>query len=262
MDEIKAGRYQLFKGSSNEISRHSRLWRYMTFEKFCWLIETSQLYHARLDKFDDPFEGAVTHAYARLRDTGAIEPYFSLKEFEPKIIRLLRFHNYAACWHASEHESDAQWRLYASGGAGIALVSTMERMRNSVEFSPHPSGILGQVEYVDFETHDMARRPSGTFIRPGHLKRKSFEHEKEVRGIIIANIEDRELIVDDACLKIAAKMPIGINARVNLGELIEAIVISPVAAKWTEELVMKVTERHGLSGLVRKSSLCGGTPSY
>jgi hypothetical protein len=263
-DDFKPGHYQMFAGSSESITPKSVLWRYMTFEKFCWLVETSKLYHPRLDQFNDPFEGAVTDAYARLRDAGAVEPYFSLKECEPLTFRLLRFRSYATCWHASEHESDAQWQLYASGGAGIAIVSTMERLNQSVDFLPHVHGILGQVEYVDFEHHDMRLRPFGTVISPGHLKRKSFEHEREVRGIILPEllVDEPRFTLDDAFLaKMEAKMPRGIEAKVSLTELIQAIVISPVAAPFVEELVRVVTKRHGLDHLLRKSHL-RGTPSY
>lgn len=260
--EIKPGRYEIFKGSSVSITRKTPLWRYMTFEKFCWLVETSKLYHPRLDQLNDPFEGAVTDAYAKLRDTGAVKPYFSMKEYEPWDIKAIRVSSYATCWHASEHESDALWKLYASGGAGVAVVATMESIQESVDFSPHVRGILGQVEYVDFEHHDMRRRPFGTVIRSGHLKRKSFEHEKEVRGTFMVSFPDNHLRIDDAYLNtLRSLMPRGVPAKVDLKKLVEAIVISPVAAPFVEELVRIITKRHGLHRLVRKSHLCG-TPAY
>ena len=61
-------RYYPFKGSSKDITGDTLLWRYMSFEKFCWLLETSKLYHARLDQFEDPFEGSVTKLYALATD--------------------------------------------------------------------------------------------------------------------------------------------------------------------------------------------------
>jgi hypothetical protein len=116
-------------------------------------------------------------------------PDFSLKQFEPWIFKSGRFNQFASCWQASEHESDALWKLYAPGGARIAIVSTMERIVQSVDLTPHAHGIPGQVEHADFDNRDM-RRETGrhTIIRPGHLKRKSFEHEREVRGHILTNI--------------------------------------------------------------------------
>ncbi len=240
--KVKYGRYEIFEGSSPSINPKSLIWRYMSFEKFCWLVETSNLWHSRLDQFNDPFEGAVTDAYAKLRDKGAVEPYFSMKEYEPRNIKAARISSYATCWHASDHESDALWQLYARGGAGVAVVTTMERIRESVDFSPHGHGMLGQVEYVDFQTHPMTLPDLNRPIPPGHLKRKSFEHEKEVRGIFMMSFPDNHL-------------------RMNLKKLVEAIVISPVAAPFVEELVRIVTKRHRLDGFVRQSHRCG-TPVY
>ena len=226
------------------------------------MLETSKLYHARLDQFDDPFEGAVTNEYARLRDKGVVEPYFTLKYYEPWTLRISRLRSYATCWHASEHESDSQWKLYASGGAGIAVVSTLERLQQSVDFLPHIHGILGQVEYVDFEHHDMRRHPFGTPMRPGLLKRKSFEHEREVRGVVLTELNKPQLELDEPFIaKLKDEMPCGITAKINLRELILAIVTSPIAAPFVKELVGIVTKRHGLDHLVRESQL-RGTPMY
>jgi len=237
----------------------------MTFEKFCWLLEKSALYHARLDQFEDPFEGAVTDEYARKRDGGEIEPCFSFKEYEPWIFKSLRFRQFATCWHASEHESDAQWKLYASSGTGIAIVSTMACVKQFVDLSPYAHGILSQVEYVDFDNHNMRRQTGGcTVIRPGHLKRKSFEHEKEVRGIIMTNliVDGGTLTMDDASLeRQRLSQPLGISAKVDLKGLIQSIVVSPIAQGFVEELVQTVTKRHGLDHLVRKSDL-RKTPAY
>lgn len=264
MTEIPvAGRYQLFQGSSSDITLQTPLWRYMTFEKFSWLVEKSSLYHARLDQLGDPFEGAVTNFYAGLRDTDKIAPYFTqFKENEPWIFKTLRFRQFAMCWHASEHESDALWKLYAPGGAGIAVVSTMERIRKAVEFTPHHHGILGQVEYVDFDHHDMRRGP--TVIRPGHLKRKSFDYEREVRGIILAemvHVADGFGFTDKTTELQRLHQPLGINTHADLKELIQSIVISPTAEPFVEELVQTVAKRHQLDGLVRKSELLK-TPAY
>ena len=230
----------------------------MTFEKFCWLLETSKLYHTRLDQFNDPFEGAVTFAYAKMRDSGEIKPHFSLREFEPWNFKLGRLNQFATCWHASEHESDALWQLYAPGGAGVAIVSSMNRIEKSVDLTSYWYGLLGEVEYVDFETHNMLRSGIPTVIRPGYLKRKSFEYEREVRGIIATNLitDCSAITLDEAFIdKQRKEQPVGITPQVDLKTLIQSIVVSPVAASYVEELVRKLSERRGLENLITKSKL-------
>lgn len=255
-DNPEVRRYKAFGGSSKDITLRTPLWRYMTFEKFCWFVEKAELYHTRLDRFDDPFEGAVTDAYARMRDAGQIEPYYTTKEWEPWVFKSLRFREFATCWHASEYESDALWKLYAPGGAGIAVVSTMLRITQFVELAPDVHGMLGQIEYVNFADHDMRRGP--TVIRPGHLKRKSFEYEREVRGIILTNliIDGSHFTANDAVLEQQRlRQPLGINAKVDLKGLIQSIIVSPSAESFVGELVQIITKRHGLDHLVRASEL-------
>lgn len=263
MAEQKPNRYQFFKGTSDAITRKTLLWRYMTFEKFCWLIETSKLYHARLDKFDDPFEGSVTEEYARQRALADHPAQNLANRYEPWIHMALTYRSYATCWHASDHESDAQWRLYGSGGAGIAVVTKMSRLEVCVDISPHRHAFLGQIEYVDFKTHDM-RRPLGTRMRVGFTKRKSFEHEREVRGLIQAELPfsgPHLELTEDQLQLLKRTMPPGVNAPVNLVELLEAIVLSPLAPAHVEKLVRIVTARHSLEHLVKRSEL-EGTPIY
>jgi hypothetical protein len=253
-----SNQYQMFNGSSNDITLQTLLWRYMTFAKFCWLLENHLLYHTRIDQFDDVFEGAVTDAYAKRRDSGEIEPHFSQKEFEPWIFKCNRFRQFATCWHVSQYESDALWKLYAVGEAGIAVVSTMERVQQSVVIPASSTGILGQVEYVDFETHDIIRDGGCTVIRPGFLKRRSFQHERKVRGIIMTNliVDGGRFTMDEAFIaKQRDQQPPGIDAQVDLKGLLHSIVISPLAKPFVEKLVHIITKRHGLGHLVRKSDL-------
>lgn len=256
--EDHAYRYQLFGGSSRDLTSKTPLWRYMTFEKFCWLVEKSRLYHTRLDQFDDPFESTVTWRYARERDTLNLKFGENVREGARWMAKSGRFTHFATCWHASEYESDAQWKIYAPGGAGIAIVSTMERMRRSVDLHPYRTGIMGQVEYIDFETHDMRHRALPSSMRPGFVKRKSFEHEREVRGMIWADliVDGPTLMCNEESLEEQRlRQPLGVNAAVDLAGLIESIVISPAAATYVEELVRIVTKRHGLEHLVRNSEL-------
>jgi hypothetical protein len=251
-------RYQAFT-QDKPMPRSQKLWRYLSFEKFAWLLETSKLHHTRLDLLGDPFEGSVTRPYARKRDAAEGE----IASAQARIERLGRqmhvFFSYATCWHASSFESAAMWKLYCSENAGIAVVSSVESMLESVDVRPFQSAILGPVDYLDFDNDEMYLS-RGLQARPGFLKRKSFEHEREVRGmgdyvnyaaqakppIKVGNIPDMK-----------DKMPRGVSVTVDLGVLVGAIYISPLAPAYFVELVEIMAERHGLKDCVRRSTLLG-----
>lgn len=68
--------------------------------------------------------------------------------------------------------------------------------------------------------------------------------------------------MDEAFLeKQRPQQPLGINAEIDVKELIQSIVISPTAKPFFEELVQIISERHGLNHLVRKSALLN-TPAF
>jgi len=84
------------------------------------------------------------------------------------------------CWHEGEHESDAMWKLYSASGQGIAVESTIGQLRTSLG---NREGLqIDRVRYMDFERDpiEKAHRHYKIFI-----KRKSFEHEKEVRATVL-----------------------------------------------------------------------------
>jgi hypothetical protein len=152
------------------------------------------------------------------------------------------------------------WKLYSREDAGVAVVSTLECMRDAVDLTPHHhAGMLGPVEYLDFEKDDMTL-PFGKRARPGFLKRKSFEHEKEVRAMLVVeeHPEDPKMIFSREWLEsLKEKMPRGINLNADLKRLIQRIHVGPLAPSWFVDLVQMVADRRGLAHLVCKSKLLG-----
>lgn len=105
----------------NLISTDTILWRYMDFTKFVSILESQALFFARADKLGDPFEGSVpkTNIASRpilnpdLSDEDVIMYGFVMQQ-------LPRF-TLINCWHESDHESEAMWKLYAGVNGGIAI---------------------------------------------------------------------------------------------------------------------------------------------
>jgi hypothetical protein len=99
---------------------------------------------------------------------------------------LLRHRMVCNCWHLSDGESDAMWKLYG-GGVGVMLVSTVARLQAAIKgrysrvfCDPNPQEYsLAPVRYVDEK--DLSRLPRFYSERPWLLKRASFAHEREIR---------------------------------------------------------------------------------
>jgi hypothetical protein len=93
-------------------------------------------------------------------------------------------------------------------------------------------------------------------MAPFRYKRKSFEHEKEVRSIWYAPMEDKQ----GKTLPPPAET--GVRVKVDLNLLIRAVYVSPTSADWFRDLTKSVCRSFGLRKQVRQSSLASDTPIF
>ena len=90
------------------------------------------------------------------------------------------------------------------------------------------SVFIGMVDYVDWENHWI---PEGNLFYPFMHKRKSFEHEKEIRAVIT----DFPTTDDGSLPKTILEK--GRNIEVDIQKLIKAVHISPSAPDWIKEII-------------------------
>jgi len=233
---------------------NAKIWRYLDFTKFVSLLDKSALFFTRADKLSDPFEGSYSKANVKLRPDiykGKIPPD-ALKDLS-QFYRLFRKFTAINCWHLNKYESAAMWRLYLKSNEGIAIQSTFNLLKGSLKDGNH-NIFIGKVKYIDFEKDWL---PEGNTLYPFVHKRKSFEHEQELR-----------VVIQELCYKKNGKInwdrpPFddGIYASVDLSVLIERLYLAPTSPKWLLELVRSVTRKYGLDKDVIQSSL-DGTPVY
>lgn len=231
------------------------LWRYMDFVKFVSLLDTQSLFFARADKLGDPFEGSLPQVNTDMRTEESKElrkhlsdnsasKAMALRSAFDKSLRSLTLVN---CWHESDYESAAMWKLYSQGYDGIAVKTHFRSLADS--FTCSEEVLIGKVEYLDYDTEYIQERNA---FAPHLYKRHSFEHEKEVRAIIIG---DSELVQKGRMRVPQGRHETGAYYAVDISHLIKEVVVAPYADNWFIELVQSVAFRYGMTGPVRKSRL-------
>jgi hypothetical protein len=231
---------------------NAKVWRYMDFAKFVDMLDRDALYFCRADLLGDPFEGSVPRAnedyWKTLRETheGKDAIIQHNKAFSEWSARQSRLSTYVNCWHVNEHESAAMWKLYSREGASIAVQSKCSLLRQCL-----PAAVrISLVRYIDYDTQPMP--PMGNVLNYCFHKRKSFEHERELRAHIWTLEHDSKTM--KPIWTVQPGQP-GIVVPVNLSQLIETIYVAPFCEPWIEELVGNVTRRFGLSLSIKRSKI-------
>lgn len=164
-----------------------KVWHYMSFSRFVWLLQRRQLWLARADTLGDRWEIALAGeqlAYVISRHPPTTLPLSDGKkeaamEQVRRIIPMWRQKTFVSCWNCSEDESYALWRVYCGPTEGVAIQTTLGRLRNSVVALP--------VHRITYDTPG-SKKQTPTLIDFATRKRRMFAYEQEVR---IVQISDR-----------------------------------------------------------------------
>lgn len=235
-------------------NQDAKIWRYMDLTKFLSLLHKKALFFVRADKLADPLEGSYSRANVTLRAAVYPKEVLSLvpqmQEFHRRLLKCTVINS----WHMNEFESAAMWKLYLKSDEGVAAQSTFKRLKECLSEGPETAVYVGKVKYIDYNTEWL---PEGNTMYPFVHKRKSFEHEREVRAVV-QMLPMREGPAIDWSREAFGD---GLYVPVNLNTLIEKVYVSPSSADWFLNLVKSVVERYGLNKEVVRSSLAEG-PVY
>jgi len=186
-----------------------------------------------LDRLRDPYEG--------LPNSLTVEDWKHYECSEGELGRLYaasRLWTYANSWHLNEFESAAMWELYLKTTEGIAVETTVGRLRESFSAEQTQKVFIGTVNYIDYETEPVPWRNG--FSLALH-KRQSFAHEQELRALVWL------LVNLDTDTKVAP--PEGVNVRVDLTHLIRKVFVSPSAGAWYVDVVTALLEKFGYAAI-------------
>jgi hypothetical protein len=204
------------------------------------MLENSSLFFARIDRVGDPLEGSITKAddiFFEERYRTSVRK--AAKSFTKGSLLPRTFVN---CWHASEHESAAMWKIHAD--RAIAIRSSYERLESCLKIAEITVGAeayLGRIRYLDYQKD----RGPESFVSRVMCKRKSFDHERELRAVVTLNETRKEDLPES-----------GVSVLVDLKGLVEAVHVAPGSPDWFRNLVQQVLRnRYSLGVPILRSSM-------
>ncbi|MDC5868809.1 hypothetical protein OPW39_08210 [Vibrio europaeus] len=252
----------------------STIWRYLDLAKFIGLIQSNSLFLSRADMFDDPFEGTINKStyesfiseiedlqgksveacYVRLDGEWVVYSDNSNDDLGKSLfltLKWLKTYTYVNCWHQSDHESEAMWKLYSKNIAESLVVKTsISRLEEAL---PSPF----KLEPVVYKNYDSNFVMDNYFLSPFKTKRLAFSHEKEVRIIIqeppLKSFDSKHRQFD----KDLTNTELGkvVHLKGGVQQVIEEIRLSPLASSWYEKLVKDLLVKYQVDIPVIRSEI-------
>ena len=210
------------------------VWKYLDLSKFLDLLLSQKLFMSRSDKFEDQYEGTFSEpTYEEIKKIAVNNPEFLqfYKSHREKVA--------VSSWHINEYESFAMWQIFTQNSEGLAIQSTVNRLKKALDSETQHKQYIGEVNYIDYKKEYI---PFDDMFFPFLFKRKSFQYEREVR--IISDVSESNIKLND-----------GLKINVDINQLIEKIYIHPKSENWYKNLVIELVSKLGFDFTIEKSDL-------
>ena len=210
------------------------VWKYLDLSKFLDMLMSQQLFMSRSDKFEDQYEGTFSEpTFEEIKKIAANNPKFLdyYKSHREKVV--------ISSWHINEYESFAMWQIFTKNNEGLAIQSTIGRLKNALQPENRIEQYIGNVNYIDYKKEYI---PFDDTFFPFLFKRKSFQYEREVR--IISDVSAQNISINE-----------GLKINVDLNQLIEKIYIHPKSENWYKKLVIELVSKLNFKIEIEKSDL-------
>lgn len=219
---------------SEDIENDAKLYRYITLSKFMEFIERKKTYFTSIycweDRWEAPQDKILNHKDAAFSD--------NIKKHIDNMI--------GQCW-SREGVSDALWEIYSDYGEGIMIQTTVQKF---LKIKGIKEAMIAPVIYYDDICKALEKiksiKPYNTIYGYGFLKRKAFEHEKEVRIITLNEHETIDEKKHDQ---------FHVEFELDPIEFIQNIIIDPRAHDWFVDTIKKYCKRAGFKIEPIKSDL-------
>lgn len=233
-----------------------KIWRYMSLDKFESILNSSGLYFASAEQFNDNHEGAITEHEYESRKKSISKSSLTEEEKDNYLkslesaFRPLREYAKINCWHINEHENVAMWNYYQGKGKGIAIETTLKDLLENIgEYRIQDNyGLetinVALVKYIDYVKDSMD--DGFGFLTPFLYKRINYAYENEVRLIISLRI----------AVEFAVKIPKeGIIVPFDYKNGIKRIILSPNSDSDYHEKVKSILDKYNAKIPISNSEL-------
>lgn len=172
-----------------EDDRSKPIYRIISFDRLVRIFQSNQMSFVKPEKWDDPYENLIAKTHVDLGTSQAS----SLLEVG------IRNDSHGNCW-TQQPDSDAIWRIYSSDKKCVRIESTPKVISSNIKKGlcsyPKSRLFIGKVDYIPDDQIKIKVKEFAKKVRSGVdlckaaaesllFKRKSFEHEDEVRVLII-----------------------------------------------------------------------------
>jgi hypothetical protein len=216
------------------------IWRYVDLAKFVSMLATRSLFFASPFSLaaSDKWEAAYPLEFLLAHGNAGIKPIERVRaEWDRELRRV-----FINCWHVNERESAAMWKLYSSGLYTLAIRSTVGGFKEACE------GTKVYVHWVNYIDYDKEKQAWNNFTDPLFTKRKSFQHENELRAVTYLPEPQADVA--------------GIPVPVDLSTLLERIVVSPYDPPWLQGVVKSLLDKYDLGNVpIETSELNAPSPT-
>ncbi len=141
-------------------------------------------------------------------------------------------HIYVSCWHKSEYESAAMWKLFGAGNSVCIKTSVSKILNGNI-----PKETVVRLDEVKYINHSIQNTHTNS-LQPFISKSLAYEFEKEVR--LIGYNPDEDINNSSEGFK---------EIKYNLNNLIEQLIISPNSPPWFKEQVTTLCCTYNLTNL-------------
>ena len=224
------------------------LWRYMSFAKFCSLMERRALFFSLVGDMEDMYEGFIYPPRQDDREDRLQHAEHLGHNVLHKIVRT----SLISCWTESAHESSLMWESYA-GPEGVAVRTSFQHLQDSISSVIEVPVTFGQVKYVDYRQTEVQRFGWA----PLYHKRMEYRGEGEVRAVLPGppfkkqkvDLEFEKWLDQDVAEQRGRYIP------VDLDLLVQEVVLSPNTTPWFAQVVQSVVHRSPAQVQVMRSAI-------